>query len=220
MISRWKRKRAASRLKPGDGHELKPYRWRQPFTRTLLHIRLKDEEGQDQTWSVDMRLGGDSNGETWAKLYSDGRHRASSKLPAVFSVPGGAIEIETSGFGLKRCHYVTEGGLEYQLSPDSGSAEGRRAQLARNHPGVSRVLGLISIVILLIAIILGVPQIIEQVSQIPPIAENIGTFTSPFKFPVWFNVSLVIAALVASTERALRLRYSELLDGTAGLFSG
>lgn len=220
MISRWKKRRAAGRLKPGDGHELKPYRWWQPFTRTLLHIRIKAKEGQDQTWSVDMQLWGDSNGEVWAKLYSDGRHRASSKLPAVFSVPGGNVEIETSGFGLKRCHYVTEDGLEYQLTPDSGSAEGRRAQLSRKHPVVSRVLGLVSIIILIIAIILGVPQVIEQISQIPPIAENIGTFTSPFKFPAWFNVSLVIAALVASTERALRLRYSELLDGTAGMFSG
>lgn len=65
---------------------------------------------------------------------------------------------------------------------------------------------------------LGVPQIIEQVTHIPWVAENVGTFTSPFHLPAWANISLFLATLVASTERALRFRYNRILDG--GLFDG
>ena len=72
--------------------------------------------------------------------------------------------------------------------------------------------------VLVVALVLGVPQIVEQISQIPPVAENVGTFTSPFHLSATLNVALVVATLVASTERALRLRYHWLLDG--GLFDG
>lgn len=219
-MSSWKQKRAARRSKPGDGHGLKPYRWWQPFSRTLFHLHLKDEAGHDQTWSVDVRLGGDSDGEVRAKLYRDGRHHASSKLPAAFAVPGGTIEVVTSDFGLKRCHYVTEDGVSHQLAPDPGSAEGLRARLERAHPVLGRAIGLVSVGVLVVALVLGVPQIAEQISRIPPVAENVGSYTSPFQFPAWFNVTLMVAALVASTERALRLRYSRLLDGGGGLFDG
>lgn len=58
----------------------------------------------------------------------------------------------------------------------------------------------------------------EQISSIPPVAERVGTFDSPVALPAWFNIGLTVAALLASTERALRLRYHWLLDG--GLFDG
>lgn len=216
--SSWKRKRAAKRLKPGDGRPLQRYRWWQPFTRALYHLRLRNEGGVQQTWSVDVRLWGDSDGEVRAKLYRDGLQHAVSKLPAAFPVPGGTVQVVASGYGLKRCHYVTEEGRERQLVPDRTSAEGRRARLERNHPAVGRALGVISVVVLVVALVLGLPQIAEQITQIPPVAENIGTFTSPVALPASFNIGLTVAALLASTERALRLRYHWLLDG--GLFDG
>lgn len=80
------------------------------------------------------------------------------------------------------------------------------------------MIGIVSITVLLIALVLGVPQIIEQISHIPPVAERFGTFTSPIQLPAVLNITLVIAALLASTERALRLRYNWLLDG--GLYDG
>lgn len=171
-----------------------------------------------QTWSVDVRLWGDSDGEVRAKLYRDGLQHAVSKLPAAFPVPGGTVEVVASGYGLKRCHYVTEEGRERQLVPDRASAEGRRARLERNHPAVGRALGVASVVVLVVALVLGLPQIAEQITQIPPVAENIGTFTSPVALPASVNIGLTVAALLASTERALRLRYHWLLDG--GLFDG
>lgn len=218
MLEDWKRRRAARRVKPGDGHPLKRFRWWQQLSRALFHLSLTGEGGQQEVWSVDVKLWGDSNGEVIAHLYRNGEHRAQSKLPAELPVTGGTVQVVASSYGLKRCHYVTESGSEQQLVPDPASAEGRRARLESERPGLSRFIGFVSVAILVVALVLGIPQIIEQISQIPPVAENIGTFTSPFQLPGWFNVSLVIATILASTERALRLRYHWLLDG--GLFDG
>ncbi|TDE97329.1 hypothetical protein EXU48_03775 [Occultella glacieicola] len=218
MISDRKRRRAARRIKPGDGRPLKRFRWWQPLSRTLFHLELTGAAGERETWSVDVRLWGDSDGEVRAQLYRNGEHHAGSKLPAVFPVPGGSIEVVASNYGLRRCHFVGDDGSVRQLTPDPTSAEGRRARLERTRPGLSRTIGVVSVAILVVALVLGVPQIVEEISRIPPVAENLGTFTSPIQLPGWLNITLVVAALVASTERAMRLRYHWLLDG--GLFDG
>ena len=208
----------AKKSKPGDGKPLRPYRWWQLFSRALFHIRLSDIDGTSHRWSVDVALWGDSDGEVVARLFRDDVNEASSKLPAAFDVPGGTIEVAASNFGLKRCHFVDADGVVRQLAPDPASAEGRRARLDRDDRGISRLISVISVIVLVIAVVLGVPQLVEEVSRIPWIADNLGVFVSPVHLPAWFNVSLFVATLVASTERALRLRYHWLLDG--GLFEG
>lgn len=213
MASESRRRRAAKRAKPGDGHALQRYRWWQPFSRSLLHLRLVAADGRPETWSVDVRLGGDDNGVVRAQLYRDGVNQATSKLPAAFPVPGGVIEVAASGYGLKRAHFIADDGTERQLSPDAASAEGRRARLHRRAPGLSRAIGAVSIIVLVVALVLGIPQLAEQITSIPPVADAVGTFESPIHLPPWANISLIVAALVASTERALRLRYNWLLDG-------
>ena len=205
-------------VKAGDGHALPRYHWWQLFSRSLFHLHLAGAGGAPQTWSVDVRHGGDSDGEVRAQLYLDGVNQARSKLPAAFPVPGGTIEVVASGFGLRWCHYVTYDGSERQLMPDPASAEGRRARLERTNPGLSRAIGIASVTVLAVALVLAVPQVIEQITQLPPIAERIGTFSSPVHLPAWANTALLLATLVASTERALRLRYNRILDG--GLFDG
>lgn len=205
-------------VKAGDGHTLPRYRWWQLFSRSLFHLHLAGEGSAPQTWSIDVRHGGDADGEVRARLYLDGVNQARSKLPAAFAVPGGTIEVVGSGFGLKRCHYVTYDGTERQLMPDPASAEGRRARLERTNPRLSRAIGTASVTVLAVALVLAVPQGIEQLTQLPPIAERIGTFPSPVHLPAWANTALLLATLVASTERALRLRYNRILDG--GLFDG
>ncbi|MEL7978032.1 hypothetical protein AAG589_19355 [Isoptericola sp. F-RaC21] len=219
MFSDRRRRRAARRIRPGDGHALKRYRWWQPLSRALFHLDLVGADGRPERWSVDVRLWGDSDdGEVRARLYRDAVHVATSKLPAELPVTGGVVQVATSSYGLRRCHYVTPDGRERQLTPDPASAEGRRARLERNRPGLSRGIGAATWVVLAVALVLGVPQIVEQVSQIPPVAERFGTFTSPVHLPAGLNVALTVAAALASTERALRLRYHWLLDG--GLFEG
>ncbi len=214
MLKEWRRRRAAQRVKPGDGRPLKRFRWWQMFLgRALLHLQLTGDDGRQVVYAVDVRHWGDKeDGEVRAQLYRAGRHHAESKVPAFFPVEGGTIEVATSGFGVKRCHYVTADGAERQLTPDPRSAEGRRARLERDHPSVSRLIGFVSMVMLIVGVGLNLLQLLDPISRIPPIAENLGVFESPIHLPLWLNITLGLAAGLASTERALRLRYHWLLD--------
>lgn len=209
MLKEWRRGRAVKRVKGGNGRPLKRFRWWNLFTgRSLFHLQLAGV-----AYAVDVRHWGDSEtGEGRAHLYLDGRHHAESKTPAVFPVEGGEIEVAMSGFGVKRCHYVSGEGVERQLIPDAKSAEGRRARLERERPGLSRSIGIVSVLLLVVGVGLNLVQVLEPISRIPPIAENIGVFESPISLPLWLNIALGVGAALASVERALRLRYHWLLD--------
>lgn len=212
----WKRDRAMRRLRPGDGRELKRFRWWQWTRRALFHLRLPDD-GRQPVYSVDVMHGKyDSNGRRSADLYLDGNHHARSTIPARFPVPGGTIEVAASGFGLKRCHYVTDEGEQHRLSPDPASAEGRRMRLERDHPVLSRSVGACSLTVLAVALFVLVTQIVGSLSRVDEIAEYLGTFSAPVQLPAWANITVTVAGALASTERALRLRYSRLLDGAVG----
>ena len=212
MWDEWKADRAAKRIRPGDGRPLKRFRWWQLFGRSVFH--LPADTGRPAVYSIDVTHAGDKDtGEVMAKLYRDGTHVATSKVPARFPVEGGTIEVAASTVGLKRAHFVTPDGAERQLVPDSASAEGRRARLTREHPAASRALGAVSIFFLVIGVALLALQLLESLSAVPPVAESIGVFVSPVHLPVWLNIALGIAAALGSTERALRLRYHWLLDG-------
>lgn len=219
MFKEWRHRRAVQRVKPGDGRSLKHFRWWQILSRALFHLRLMDDDGRQAVYAVDVRHQNysSSSGRVIAHLYLDGRHHAESTVPAVFPVRGGTVEVRTSGFGLKRCHYVTAEGAEFQLTPDPASAEGRRARFDRAHPALSRCIGFLSAIVLVIGLVLLILQLAEQVTRDPEgVAQYVGTFTSPIDLTAWGNVVLGVATVAASTERALRLRYSRLLDGAAG----
>jgi hypothetical protein len=217
MLQEWRRRRAVQRVKPGDGRPLKRFRWWQMFLgRALLHLQLTGDDDRRVVYSVDVRHWGDKDdGVVRARLYRDGRHRAESKVPAVFPVEGGAIEVATSAFGVRRCHYVAFDGAQRQLTPDPKSGEGRRARLDRDHPTVSRLIGFVSVVALVVGVGLNLLQILEPISRVPPIADNLGVFESPIHLPLWLNIAFGLAAGLASTERALRLRFHWLLDAGA-----
>lgn len=121
--------------------------------------------------------------------------------------------MKKSVFGLNRCHYVTADGTEQRLQPDRVSAEGRRAHLDRAHPVLSRGISFLSTIVLLASLAVLVMRLREKLTQPAPIAAHLGTFTSPVDLPVWLNIAVGAAAALASTERALRLRYNWLLDG-------
>ncbi|WP_410642681.1 hypothetical protein [Amycolatopsis sp. lyj-346] len=211
----WRRRRAAKRVEPGTGRELKPFRWWQPFSRSLYSLVLGRDDGHQAVYVVDVphrRRFWANDGKGTADLYLDGRHQAAAKLPAVFPVPGGTIEVAESPFGLKRCHYVTAAGDERPLVPEHTSAEGRRAHLARRHPALSRAISVTSVVLLLISVLLLIPQLIEVAFKLPPVAARFGAFVSPVSLPAWLNSLLGIGAVLASVERALRLRHNPFLD--------
>lgn len=217
MLKELRRRRAAQRVRPGDGRPLKRFRWWQMTFRALFYLRFTHDDGRQTIYAVDVKHAGNSStGVVEAHLYRDGRHHAQSRLPAFFPVPGGTVEVKGSAFGLKRCHYVTAKGAEHQLTPDRDSAEGRRAHLDGKHPALSRLIGLFSSILLFVALALLFSQLIEPVTEIESIARSVGTFTSPVRLPGWANITIGLCAALASTERALRLRYHWLLDGGVG----
>ncbi len=163
MFQDWRRDRLTKRVKPGDGRPLKRFRWWQLLTRGLMHLRITGEDGRPADYAVSVGYLGDSKtGEVVARLYLDGRLHAESKTPAVFPVPGGVIEVATSAFGLKRCHYVTEGGAARQLVPDPRSAEGRRARFDGSHPVWSRWIGVISLILIAIGVVLVLLELADR----------------------------------------------------------
>ncbi|PTR25008.1 hypothetical protein C8K36_107265 [Rhodococcus sp. OK519] len=204
------------RVRAGSGEPLSRYRWWQMFGRSLRAITLPASDGTTSIYAVDVRHAGDmTDGEIRARLYVDGSLHSFARMPVRFSVPGGHIEVAINGFGLKRCHYVRPDGTERQLNPDPASAEGRRARMHHRHPGLSRVVGLVSTALVLAGLCVTVPQIIEAISRIPPVADTIGTFTLPVQLPLPVSLLLGLGAVVGSTERALRMR-SNWIDELAG----
>ncbi|WP_432163800.1 hypothetical protein [Streptomyces tendae] len=209
----WKQRAASKRLKPGDGRALQRFRWWQLPLRSLFWLRLPGAGGHARVHAVDVRHWARlDSGRIRAHLFLDGRHVAESKLPAAFPVEGGVIEVAMSNYGIRRCHYRPLGGQSRQLTPDPASAEGRRARLAARRPGLSRAIGVGSVLLLVIGVGLNLLQLAEPVSRIPPVVQRVGTFESPVHLPVWLNLALGVMAVLASMERALRLRYSSLLD--------
>lgn len=213
MIQQWRRRRAIKRIEPGDGSALRRFRWWQTLSRSLLHLDLTDPTSRPLRYTVDVRQWKtDENGYVKVHLYRDGHQHAISRAPALFPIEGGSLEVKASAFGLKRCHYVTSGGSEHQLTPDPRSAEGRRARFEQHRPVLSRVVGMFSIVALLIGVALLLQQVAVPILQIPPIAEQIGPVEPLIDLPLWLTITLGLAAALASTERALRLRSHWLLD--------
>lgn len=213
MLEQWRRRRAAQRVRPGDGRALRPFRWWQLPGRALFGLDLATADGRPLAYAVDVRhWGNQSSGRVEAQLYLDGRQAARSRLPAAFPVPGGHIEVAMSGFGLRRCHFVRTDGQERQLIPDPRSAEGRRARLDRTHPTASRWIAVVSVTLLVLGLGLNLVQALGPLSQVPALRDAFGTYTPPVRLPLWLNLTLGLGAVVGSTERALRLRYSRLLD--------
>ncbi|MEU8038885.1 hypothetical protein [Streptosporangium sp. NPDC049078] len=211
----WSNRRAARRVRPGNGEPLPRFRWWQLLSRSVRTLTLRAPDGTVSTYAVDVRqLGDRDDGAVRARLYRDGALVSLSTTPARFPVPGGHIEVVVGTYGLRRCHYVRADGTEAQLTPHPASAEGRRAHLHRTHPELSRLVGVVSTLLVLVGICVAVPQLVETISHIPPVADALGTFDLPVHIPVEANIAAGVAAVAGSTERALRLR-SNWLDSLA-----
>jgi hypothetical protein len=216
MLENWKRRRAVDRVRGGDGRALTPFRWWHLLTgRKLFYLPRAGRDGAEADYAVDVYASGknaDAGGYGKAHLFRDGRHFEQARLPAVFPIEGGEIEVAETLSGLRRAHFVTTGGDEILLTPDPRSAIGRRLGFDRDHPTASRAIGAVSVVLLVVGLGLNALQLLEPILGIPPIVEQFGRFESPIHLPLWLNVALGAAAGLASTERALRLRYNWLLD--------
>jgi len=191
-----------AKVKPGDGSGQTPMRWWQPLYRTVFGIQHAGHR-----YVVDARLLDEE-----VRLYTDGVQTARSGLPARLPIDGARIEVAASSYGLKRMHLVREDGTTQQLVPSPGTSERWRADLDRRHPTVSRWMARIAVVVLAVGLVVGLPALAEQITQIPPVADRIGTFTSPIELPGTVAVALTAACLLAGIERALTLRNHWLID--------
>ncbi|MDO5494143.1 MAG: hypothetical protein Q4G64_00335 [bacterium] len=200
-------KRGRRRIREGDGSPLKPLRWWQLAYRSLFSLEIPAEDGSTHTYTVDIDY------LDWdGRLYRDGIQHAVATLPATFPVEGGGIEVALSTFGTRRVHYVLTSGEEHQLQPHPKSAEGRRASFDRRHPLASRLIGWAAIAILILGLVVLAPQLLEVITRMDWVAENIGTFTSPIQLNPALNTALTAASVAAGIERALMFRNHWLLD--------
>ncbi|NLF04339.1 MAG: hypothetical protein GX593_04980 [Actinomycetales bacterium] len=209
MLGRWRKERAIRKVKPGDGRPLKPFRWWQGLYRSLYFLELADDDATPHLYAVDVPFF-DLDGKV--ELYRDGAQLARSTDPATFPVLGGQIQVKTSTYGLARMHFVSDDGEERVLRPHASSAEGLRARFGARYPRTSAAIGALAVAILIVGLVLGLPQILEWASELPVIADNLGTFTSPITLPAWANTTLLVSGIVAAIERALTLRNHWLID--------
>ncbi|WP_040283715.1 hypothetical protein [Tessaracoccus massiliensis] len=203
------KRRGRGKIRAGDDSALAPFTPWHALWRSTFHTRLADDAtSAERLYTVDIDY------FDWdAHLYVDGKQAAVATLPAKFPVPGGAIDVELTTFGVKRMHFVPDdGSAESQLHPDPRSAEAMRARFSRRHPVASRVIAWTAVATLLASLALLAPQLIEQISQMGWIAERFGTFTSPIALSAEINTALTVAGVAASIERALTLRYHWLID--------
>ncbi|EMD24479.1 hypothetical protein [Amycolatopsis azurea] len=212
-----KRRWQLGKVRPGDGSALPDYRLWQLFSRSVLFLDLVTPSGETHVYAVDVRHMVDAKtrkqhedavGKSPAALYRDGVQIHRSNLPTSFPVPGGVIEVATSAFGLKRIHFVAEDGTERALRPHDRSQEGLRARFDRRFPRTSAVVGAVTLLILLAALVVNVMNGIEALTRAPAIAEYVGRFVSPVDLPTWGTVAGVLSAV----ERATRLRFNRLID--------
>lgn len=209
-----KRRRGMKKVKAGDGHLLKNYRLWHIFTHSLFHITITSENNEKTYYALKSRYFAEDSS---VDLYLNRKHIAYSTLPATIPIKDGIIEVKSGGSGINSIQYITDKKATFSVSPDKRSIRGVRMWLHKSYPMVSSLMAGVAIVILLMSIALSLPQLIESISKIPWVAENIGTFQSPFKLSIWMNVAIGIAGAIAATERALMLRSHWLIDmETAG----
>lgn len=193
-----------------DENRLAPLRRRDVLHRLLYAITLTGPDGEPLEHVVHV----DTAGDEWAAELFVGRlRRAKADLPATFDVPGGAIQVDLSLYGVSRMHFVGDDGEEQRLEPLAGTLEHRRHRLHRDRPRLSRVIEWTAIVVLVVGLVPAVPQALELLTtHVDGVRELIGSFTSPIQLPAWLNTTITLAGVTAAVERALMLRRHPVVD--------
>ncbi|MCD0444654.1 hypothetical protein LO763_13580 [Glycomyces sp. A-F 0318] len=190
------------------GERLRPFRRYEVLHRALYCIDLPGGDGAPVRYTAEV----DAAADWRAVLYADGRRVGGKDLPARFAVPGGAIEVDSSLYGISRVHFVSADGRERRLAPVRGTLEDVRGRFARRHPRWSRMIGRAAVAVLLVNLAVAAPQALELVTELPRVAERFGTFTSPVRLPWWLDTALVLAGAAAAVERVLTFRHNRLVD--------
>lgn len=196
-----------AQVRPGDGSELRPvsglqWLWRGQF----------ETEHEGHRYAVDVDYFDPAERSV---LYRDGRQLAVGDNPARFDLDqAGAARIETDmgTYGMKRVHLVTPQGST-QLRPAPGTGEAWRADLARERPGLSRALAVLSALVLMLSLGIEIPQLLELMAGADWWAAITDWRpTAPVTLSPPANTALSVAGVAAGLERALSLRHHWLLD--------
>ncbi len=150
------------------------------------------------TWTLDVDF---LDPAQKLRLYRDGSSVEVQKSPATFELgPSTKIEAATGVFGMRQIDLV-EAGETRALAPVDGTPEAWRLRLERDRPQLSRTIGAISWVVLVIAFVTGTAELIALAGIDPPfeVAKPLGTLIG-------------VAALLAALERALRFKSNRWLD--------
>jgi hypothetical protein len=179
--------------------------------RMLYTVRHPGPRGDLLDYTVEIDAGRDDGR---AVLYVDGWEQATTDMPGRLPVPGGAIEVSIGPYGVRRVHLVDDDDDDgRRLDPVRGTLEDLRRRMHRDRPLLSRAIGWAAIAILAVNLVLAVPQALEFLTtRVDRIAELVGTFTSPVVLPLWLDVALVLAGVLAAVERVLTLRRHRVLD--------
>lgn len=146
------------------------------------------------------------------RLYRDGRLVDTARGRATFHLGGGVrIEAAVARVGMKYVR-LRQGGVTVQLPPAAGTAEAWRARIGHAHPTASRVVGWISLVILLAVLGIELPQLVNLAGNLTPLI-GLPSFEVPaLTLSGWANLALIILAGAAGLERSLSMKHNPLLD--------
>ena len=215
-------RRRVSRIKPGDGSELRPvtglqWLWRGQFATQVdgrdyaIDVDYLDWSEKSRLYREGVQVAVGGNPARFALAELPGTESAPA-APAESTTQDACIETRMSLYGMSRAHLVSEDG-ERQLRPAPGTGEAWRADLDRDRPGLSRVIGVVSFLVLALALVVEVPQLLEAWSHSGWWAYLTDWRpTAPITLPPAANGVVTVAGILAGLERALRLQHNWLLD--------
>ncbi len=148
------------------------------------------------------------------RLYRDGELADVRRGRAKFRLDDGArIEAAAAKLGMKYVHMRVDGVPDpIPLQPSRGTPEAWRARLGREHPDLSRAVGLVSFAVLLIVFVIELPGLVNLVGSLTPIIGWPEIQVPTLGLPVWANVGLIVLGGLAGLERSLSMEYNALLD--------
>jgi hypothetical protein len=170
-----------------------------PLTGWRAFFRGRFETRHDgHTWTVDADF---LDFDQKLSLYRDGVEVTEMRSPARFELEGGgAIEASMNVLGMRRIDLVVDGRAT-PLAPVDGTAEAWRLRLERERPQLSRAVGAVSWVVLVVALVTGIGELIA-----------LAGIDSPVEVGQPLGTLLGFAALAAALERALRFKTNRWLD--------
>lgn len=207
---RRRRRRQLAKVEAGDGSPTRPFRWWHGLYRSMFLVDLEHDDGTTRTHSFEIdSLAWDQTVEH----HVDGVQAETSTYPAVFAVPGGHVEVDATNWGVvRRMHLVTDTGYEQVLRPHHRSSEALRARFASRHPRTSRAIEVAAVVVLVTSLALFGLQLADRATDLPVVADAVGSFTSPVRLPASLNAAIGVAAVLAAIERSWSMRHHWLID--------